>query len=540
MRTRCHLTARAASTRTIIEIRGGPLNSIRPGIAVPWRLLVSVAATFAALAAVPAAQPAFPGANGEIAYSIVLPNDSAGILGDSRYVDIDVCSIRSTDGIRRRVTGPGSMSSWTSNAAWSADGMRFAVQQTGQFQPGIAVIEADGSTHPLLEVVGQSPAWAPDGSRLVYMSTSAFAAVGEIATIDVDGTHRRVVASRGSDPTWSPDGGRIAYVEDRELAIVNADGSGHVRLTNDGRTHGSPSWSPDGRRIAFAAQTDMLSNPTIETIGADGSGLAKLTTVRRSSAFGNPSSVDPTWSPDGRKIAFVQRQADRDATDVYMMNADGTDAANLTRTPFFEFSIDWRPLPASGFLPKTVASCGIPGTTRRDNLVGTATDDVVYALGGDDRIATKGGFDIVLAGAGRDVVDLGPGDDLAFGEPGNDILNGAAGNDDLSGEAGNDRLLGGPGNDALGEEFASEPGQGGPGDDTLEGGPGNDLLFGGPGRDRLVGGPGRDTASGGDGDDTISVRDGTPDSVTCGRGRDFVTADRRDRVSRDCERVLRG
>jgi RTX calcium-binding nonapeptide repeat (4 copies) len=101
--------------------------------------------------------------------------------------------------------------------------------------------------------------------------------------------------------------------------------------------------------------------------------------------------------------------------------------------------------------------------------------------------------------AGRNVIIGGP---LA------DRLYGLAGNDLLRGRAGNDRLFGGRGRD------------------SVFGDAGADLIDGGPGRDRLVGGRGSDR---------IRARDRELDMVNCGAGRDRVVADRRDRVSRNCE-----
>jgi Ca2+-binding RTX toxin-like protein len=64
-------------------------------------------------------------------------------------------------------------------------------------------------------------------------------------------------------------------------------------------------------------------------------------------------------------------------------------------------------------------------------------------------------------------------------------------------------------------------------------------VNGSSGNDRISLGSGRDTALGGSGNDTISARDGFRDAINCGPGRDRVTADRSDRVHRNCERVSR-
>ena len=61
-----------------------------------------------------------------------------------------------------------------------------------------------------------------------------------------------------TDPSWSPDGSRIAFVSYRdgnrpEIYVMNRDGSGQIRLTDNPAIDHSPSWSPDGSRIAFVS-----------------------------------------------------------------------------------------------------------------------------------------------------------------------------------------------------------------------------------------------------------------------------------------------
>ena len=98
------------------------------------------------------------------------------------------------------------------------------------------------------------------------------------------------------------------------------------------------------------------------------------------------------------------------------------------------------------------------------------------------------------------------------------------------GGAGPDVLRGGLGHDSL---------RGNGGNDRLYGGSGNDRLFGNAGNDRLEGGKGRDILDGGTGKDTILARDKAIDTIRCGAGKDIVTADRNDKVAKDCEVVRR-
>lgn len=145
--------------------------------------------------------------------------------------------------------------------------------------------------------------------------------------------------------TWSPmptgttpsvQGPRIVFVSLRdrnnELYIMNPDGTGVVRLTNNSDVDYDPPCSPDGRRIAFMSARD--GNTEIYVMNTDGSGVTRLT----NNAAGD---WDPAWSPDGSRIAFV---SDRDGNaEIYLMNAAGGALTRLTDNSVGDRWPSWSP-----------------------------------------------------------------------------------------------------------------------------------------------------------------------------------------------------
>ena len=200
----------------------------------------------------------------------------------------------------------------------------------------------------------------------------------------------------------------------------------------------------------------------------------------------------------------------------------------------------------------------LTGTVRGDRIFGGTGNDIVDGLAGDDCIDLGPGVDSGQGGLGNDLMLGGLGNDRMAGDSGSDrirggsstdrieggfgddVLHGQSGNDRVNGSRGGDRINGGSSNDVISAGSSGDRVAGDEGNDRINGNSGNDLLKGNSGKDRITGSTGRDRISSGSGADRINSRDGQRDRVNCGSGRrDTVVADRRDRVSGNCERVLR-
>ena len=125
------------------------------------------------------------------------------------------------------------------------------------------------------------------------------------------------------EPAWSPDGARIVLARSARftepgLFILELAGSGRAIPT--GQRGDEPAWSPDGTKIAFSSR--RTGNSEIYVMNADGSDAIRLTDDAA-------NDISPAWSPDGRRIAFVRTPDRTSQGTLLVMNADGSGAAPL-------------------------------------------------------------------------------------------------------------------------------------------------------------------------------------------------------------------
>jgi dipeptidyl aminopeptidase/acylaminoacyl peptidase len=134
------------------------------------------------------------------------------------------------------------------SAAWSRDGARIAFLSHCSDQPSsIQVVNSDLTAARVLvqsNGIDAGPAWSPDGKTVLFGED------GRISAIGSDGRNKRTLTAQLGDyaARFSPDGTRIVFESKRdrnlEIYVMNADGSGQTKLTNDPAGDVSPSWQP--------------------------------------------------------------------------------------------------------------------------------------------------------------------------------------------------------------------------------------------------------------------------------------------------------
>jgi TolB protein len=177
-------------------------------------------------------------------------------------------------------------------------------------------------------------------STIAFVSTrhdpTANLFASQIYLMNGDGTNvRRITNNKYADnfPTLSPDGSRIVFDSNRlrteaepintsHLFLMNTDGTGQTLLARGA----SPTWSPDGKKIAFHASASGTGQPTKPYPGAvtiDGdlfvmnvNGILKKAALPKN-ITNSPEAIDedPDWSPNGQKIVFTSHLVADDKLD---------------------------------------------------------------------------------------------------------------------------------------------------------------------------------------------------------------------------------
>ena len=259
-----------------------------------------------------AARATFKGANGRLAYQ--------ERVGDH----YQLISVNADGSGRRQLTHfADSDGTWP---LWSPDGSKMVFKRVwSPNKERLELVSADGSgLRELNRHFRLEAAWFPDGKHLLALYDLRWA----IITPTGGAPHFAGIPGGGSSPCILPDGkhvamlaslGRTDGLEAIFVAEINGGAKGLKRITPWARFADKIDCSPDGTRIAFSKPAfGPPQSANVYVMNVDGTGLKPLTHA----SGGTINDGLDSWSPDGRKIAFV---SNRDGEyRIYTINADGS------------------------------------------------------------------------------------------------------------------------------------------------------------------------------------------------------------------------
>ena len=208
--------------------------------------------------------------------------------------------------------------------AFEYQGASWAVAPDGSEQ----TVLFDGRHHPY------AMDWSPDGSRLLVAIDDKGGSPGDLGVIEADGSETTLV-SFGDDTygfygaSFSPDGDTVVYGfwggRSGQLLIVPSDGSGKPRLLLESESRSElsdPTYSPDGTRIAYIEGGGDHSH-TVRVVKADGTDVHVL--IEKTPPFNGIGHITGLeWSPDGSVIAVGMQDGEEDQ-GIYTIRPDGSD-----------------------------------------------------------------------------------------------------------------------------------------------------------------------------------------------------------------------
>ena len=206
----------------------------------------------------------------------------------------------------------------------------------GQYE--IYVMDANGSNRTRLtnnRVNDSDPVFSPSGTKIAFDSFrdgNEDVYVMDASDTNADGNGdnlKRLTKNTATDeePAFSPDGKKIAFVSDRvnpggnrDIYVMKAKPEGKKNrprlLTHNAADDAEPSFSPDGTKIVFTSDRDGDEN--IYVMNSDGTGVTRLTS---NTAF----DADANFSPNGNQIVFRSGRVSGDNSEVFVMDAVDTD-----------------------------------------------------------------------------------------------------------------------------------------------------------------------------------------------------------------------
>ncbi len=201
---------------------------------------------------------------------------------------------------------------------------------------------------------GAEPSWSSEGTKIAFVKYTEGRKSSQIYTANYDGSEWKQLTEGqyyNWTPRWSPDGQKLLFETTRndnpdthvknggyrDIYVMDRNGQNQISLTGNSYGH-HPSWSPDGKSIAYMSHGES-GKANIFVMRADGSSKQNI-------SKGITRDSEPVWSPDGQWIAFTRTANTfpaQETMDIWIMKSDGTEQRPVTfnTTDFASYCPTW-------------------------------------------------------------------------------------------------------------------------------------------------------------------------------------------------------
>jgi RHS repeat-associated protein len=221
---------------------------------------------------------------------------------------------------------------------WSPDGTKIAFQSARNgVNYQVYLMNADGSGQVNISNTTANdtqPSWSPDGSKIAFASDRDQTGFSSIYVMNANGSNQTRLTISGTgrldqQPAWSPDGSRLTFTSTRDSITVT--------------------WQETDDNGGIVNKSALQVNKEVYVMNANGSAQVRLTNTLE-----NDDSA--SWSGDGTKIVF-RSDRERDCCDptgqVWVMNPDGTSQVDLSNNGSVDHCPSWQHVAAN--MPPTVS-----------------------------------------------------------------------------------------------------------------------------------------------------------------------------------------
>lgn len=218
---------------------------------------------------------------------------------------------------------------WDTNPVWSPDAQKIGFYRRDRLH--LLDLKTDEIVQ-LTSTSAQGFTWAPDSSSIAYISSTSSDNLFVLNLHDMDEIQLTSTNNCEQQPSWFPDAQRLAFMAsyegNRDIFLINADGTNLENITRSNEDEMQFSLSPDGNQIAYTLLSSIDGNLGQYKMSLHIKDIHTGNSVEVAPEIGGDISL-PQWSPEGSRLAFLVYE--KGEWRIELVDASGSNLTELTK-----------------------------------------------------------------------------------------------------------------------------------------------------------------------------------------------------------------